>query len=139
MRSIWVVVLAVLVLGLLAFLVTRGTSQTVGLTVVWTAPGDDGNVGRAMQYDLRYSPAPIAGTDTLTWWNSATQALGEPSPSLSGAPDSMKVLGLQPSTTYRFIIKSADEVPNWSGYSNIAVATTADLVPPARITDLLAR
>ena len=111
----------------------------MGLTLLWTAPGDDGNVGRATLYDLRYSTAPIVGTDTLGWWNAATLAVGEPAPSPAGQTDSVRVLGLQPSTTYRFIIRAADEVPNWSGFSNVAIATTQDLVPPASIRDLFAR
>jgi len=131
-------VLVILALVGLVWLVQRGESQTVGQTMVWTAPGDDGNVGRASQYDLRYSTLPIVGVDTLSWWNAATQVLGEPLPSPSGSQDSMRVLGLQPSTTYRFLLKAADEVPNWSGYSNLAVITTQDLVPPARVTDLRA-
>jgi hypothetical protein len=131
----WLGLLA-LIVGLVLLLVGGPQAQTVGLTVQWTAPGDDGTVGRASQYDLRYSTSPIVGTDTLSWWNAATQALLEPPPGLSGATDSMRVLGLQPSTTYRFIIKAADEVPNWSGYSNVAVKVTPDLIPPAAVTDL---
>jgi len=121
---------------LIALLFKPLEAQTVGQTMAWTAPGDDGLVGRASQYDLRYSTNPISGTDTLSWWNAAIQFIGEPAPGVSGATDSARVLGLQPSTTYRFIIKAADEVPNWSGYSNLAVVTTQDLVPPARILDL---
>lgn len=135
----WVALVGLLLLVVALFFVGQPTAQTVGQTLQWTAPGDDGTVGRASSYDLRYSTSPISGTDTLSWWNAATQALLEPTPSVSGAIDSMRVLGLQASTTYRFIIKAADEVPNWSGFSNVAVITTADLVPPSRITDLIGR
>jgi hypothetical protein len=37
------------------------------------------------------------------------------------------------------MIRTADEVPNWSGYSNVAVRTTAaspDTIPPAPVRDL---
>src|SRR5207253_8869806 len=46
--------------------------------------------------------------------------------------------GLTPLTTYYFLIRVADEVPNWSGYSNLAVRTTsgADVTAPRAITDL---
>jgi hypothetical protein len=90
----------------------------------WTAPGDDGNVGRATSYDLRYRTGAVTGTDTLSWWNAATQATGEPVPRAAGQTDSTRVSGLNPSTTYYFIIRAADEVPNWSGFSNVAVRTT---------------
>jgi len=47
------------------------------------------------------------------------------------------VRGLTPLTTYYFLLKVADEVPNWSGYSNFAVkATGGDGTAPATITDL---
>lgn len=138
MRPIWIALAVIIVIVLAVILVRKPEAQTVGQTLVWTAPGDDGNVGRASQYDLRYSTAPIVGVDTLSWWNAAIQATGEPLPGIQGTTDSLRVLGLQPSTTYRAIIKAADEVPNWSGYSNVAVFTTADLVPPARIVDLRA-
>ncbi|HYJ32483.1 MAG TPA: fibronectin type III domain-containing protein [Candidatus Binatia bacterium] len=103
----------------------------------WTAPGDDGTVGRATTYDIRYRTVAIAGTDTTTWWNAATQVTGEPVPGTAGASDSMRVRGLSPLTTYYFMIRAADEVPNWSGYSNVAVrSTSGDATAPATIADL---
>lgn len=113
------------------------TSADSSIVLQWTAPGDDGTVGRATSYDLRYRTVAITGTDTLSWWNSATQATGEPVPGVSGATDSLRVRGLQPVTTYYFIVRAADEVPNWSGFSNVAVkATSGDVVAPAAIADL---
>ncbi len=113
------------------------TSADSSIVLQWTAPGDDGTIGRATSYDLRYRTVTITGTDTLGWWNSATQVAGEPVPGVSGATDSLRVRGLTPSTTYYFIIRAADEVPNWSGFSNLATkATTGDGVAPAAITTL---
>lgn len=108
-------------------------------TLRWTAPGDDGTVGQASRYDLRYRTTPISGVDTLSWWNAATVATGLPVPRASGATDSFTVRNLTRATTYYFIIKAADEVPNWSGYSNVATYTTtgsSDFTPPDAITDL---
>lgn len=103
----------------------------------WTAPGDDGTVGRATTYDIRYRTVAISATDTTTWWNAATQVSGEPVPGTAGAADSMRVRGLVPLTTYYFMIRAADEVPNWSGYSNVAVrSTSGDATAPAAIADL---
>lgn len=113
------------------------TSQDSTVTLWWTAPGDDGTVGTATSYDLRYRSTAIVGTDTLTWWNGATVVTGLPRPSLAGVTDSMKVRGLQPVTTYYFIIRTADEVPNWSGYSNVVVkSTSGDVTAPAAVADL---
>jgi hypothetical protein len=109
------------------------------ITLTWTAPGDDGNVGRASQYDIRYSASNISGTDTTTWWSQATQCTGEPAPQTAGTSETFTVTGLQPSKTYYLMIRTADEVPNWSGYSNVAVRTTsaaADTIPPAPVRDL---
>jgi len=103
----------------------------------WTAPGDDGTVGRATSYALRYRNSAITGTDTLGWWNLATLATGLPVPGVSGSTDSVRVRGLTPLTTYYFVVRTADEVPNWSGFSNVAVVTTSgDATPPAAIADL---
>lgn len=113
------------------------TSADSTVTLRWTAPGDDGNIGTAARYDLRYRTTPISGVDTLTWWNSATVAAGLPSPSAVGSTDSVKVRGLTPAITYYFIIRAADEVPNWSGFSNVAVKTpSGDVTAPAAIADL---
>ncbi len=118
----------------LAFAQTSADSSVV---LLWTAPGDDGNSGRAASYDLRYRTTPISGVDTLSWWNGATQVTGEPAPAVAGSTDSTRVRGLTPLTTYYFIVRAADEVPNWSGYSNVATkTTTGDNTAPAAITTL---
>ena len=113
------------------------TSADSSVVLLWTAPGDDGTVGRATSYDIRYRTTTISGTDTLSWWNAATQVVGEPVPGTSGATDSMRVRGLTPLTTFYFLIRAADEVPNWSGFSNLATKTTSgDLTAPAAVADL---
>jgi hypothetical protein len=112
-------------------------AQTVSTTLLWTAPGDDGMVGRASSYALRYRTTAIVGTDTLSWWNAATAVSGLPAPGVSGATDSVVVSGLDATKTYYFVLRTADEVPNWSGYSNVAIkAASVDATPPAAITDL---
>lgn len=113
------------------------TAADSSLALQWTAPGDDGSTGTATQYALRYRTVPITGADTLSWWNAATPVTGLPAPRAAGAVDSVRVRGLAPSTTYFFLLRTADEVPNWSGFSNFAqVATTGDLVAPGAIADL---
>ncbi|HET9252918.1 MAG TPA: hypothetical protein VFP58_12465 [Candidatus Eisenbacteria bacterium] len=102
--------------------VTRGQTQTHYITLEWTAPGDDGNVGQASQYEMRYSTTdPANATDTLSWWNSATQVPGLPYPSYSGGTDQVTLQGLTANVTYYFVLRTRDEVPtNWSGFSNVA-------------------
>lgn len=95
------------------------------VSLSWTAPGDDGNTGRASAYELRYSQSPVAAADTASWWASATSIGALPAPRTAGTRESFVVVGLLPATTYYFGIRTADEVPNWSGYSNVAVKTTS--------------
>lgn len=94
------------------------TLSTIDLD--WTAPGDDGAIGTATTYDVRYSTSTITEGN----WASATQATGEPIPSVAGSLESMTVSGLTDSTTYYFAIKTSDEVPNESTISNVSSATT---------------
>jgi len=113
------------------------TSADSTVTLDWTASGDDGTVGTAASYDLRYRTVGVTGTDTLSWWKAATRVTGLPTPHASGAAETMSVRGLTPLTTYYFILRVSDEVPNVSGFSNMAVkSTTGDLTAPAAITDL---
>jgi|GEM_PF-3399956 len=86
----------------------------------WTVPGDDGMIGVAAEYDIRYSTIPITAAN----WNTRTQVAGEPFPIPAGNTEVHTVTGLNPNTTYFFAMKTADEVPNWSGLSNNASATT---------------
>jgi len=103
------------------------------ITLTWTAPGDDGSVGQAAQYDIRYSLSNITEAN----WASATQVSGEPTPSTAGSTENFEVSGLSPSTTYYFAIKAADEVPNWSPLSNVVIkSTTAEETPPAAVANL---
>ena len=128
---------AMLLATMAAEIARAQTSADSSIVLTWTAPGDDGTIGRATSYDLRYRTSAISGTDTTSWWNGATQVSGEPLPGTAGSTDSMRVRGLTPLTTYYFIVRAADEVPNWSGFSNVATKTTSgDLTPPAAIVTL---
>ena len=130
-------------LGFLALLLfaappARGqVNPDSSVVLQWTAPGDDGTSGRASSYDIRYRTTAISGTDTTTWWNGATQVSGEPAPANAGVTDSMRVRGLAPLSTYYFMIRTGDEVPNWAGYSNLAQkSTSGDVTAPAAISTL---
>lgn len=103
----------------------------------WTAPGDDGLAGRATRYDLRYSLYNISGTDTLGWWNAATRvSLWNKIPAQPGMPDSLRVLGFTPGYRYYAMLRTCDEIPNWSPYSNLAVILASDLQSPTAVRDL---
>jgi len=136
-RALLVALLAALGSLLSAPAARSQTSADSSLALQWTATGDDGTTGTATTYDLRYRTVGITGTDTLSWWNAATPATGLPAPRASGATDSVRVRGLTPLTTYYFLLRVADEVPNWSTYSNLASrSTSGDQTAPAAVADL---
>jgi hypothetical protein len=103
---------------------SNATSTSV--TLSWTAPGDDGSVGTASQYDIRYSAAAITAAN----FTSATKTASPPTPKTAGGAESFVVSGLSVGTTYYFAVKTADEVPNWAAISNVVSRATL-LVAPA--------
>ena len=114
MRSTVALVLACAGLALLPRLAPAQTVTFNSVSLTWTAPGDDSLSGTASQYDLRYSTSPITATN----FASATRFSGTPTPSPSGTAEHVTVTGLSSGTLYYFALKTADEVPNWSGISD---------------------
>lgn len=86
----------------------------------WSAPGDDGSVGTASRYEIRFSEVMI---DDLNWPMGNIVELPL-SPQTAGTGESFDVTGLAPDTRYYFGIRAADTAQNWSGLSNIATAKT---------------
>jgi len=84
--------------------------------LAWTAPGDDGIVGTASEYDIRYSLQPI----TEDTWASATKVSTPPVPKPGGEPETLIVSNLRTPQSHYFALRTADEGPNWSGMSNVA-------------------
>ncbi|MCD6506399.1 PQQ-binding-like beta-propeller repeat protein [Candidatus Poribacteria bacterium] len=97
---------------------TVSSSTSDSITLTWTAPGDDGAVGKASQYEIRYS------TSSPFNWDAAIRYEEELEPQPAGSRESFTIIGLSPDTTYYFALKAADEVPNWSTLSNIAQGKT---------------
>jgi hypothetical protein len=91
-------------------------ASATSFLLTWTAPGDDGANGTASTYDVRYSTEPITEQN----WESTTRVADVHPPPPAGTPDSLLVSGLTAQTNYLFAVRTADEVPNWSGISNEA-------------------
>ena len=113
--------------------VDGATSQADQVALSWTSPGDDGNVGTASSYELRYSTSPINGGN----FSSAMLVLGVSAPQVAGSAETHVLTGLSAETLYYFALKTKDEAPNESGLSNVAQVQTIP-VPPAAVTDLAA-
>jgi hypothetical protein len=124
-----------LLLTLALILLAAATSEAAPITLTCTASGDDSTSGTASQYDLRYKTTAPALGDTANWFVTATQCAGEAVPLPAGTTQVIWTGDLTPATYY-FMVKVADEVPNWSGFSNLATKVVADTTPPARVLDL---
>ena len=122
----WLAVL--FLLGLLLLAPALASAQAADTCVVsWSAPGDDGTRGTASQYDLRMSGSPITAQN----FSQATPVDGVPAPRSSGTRQNITVRELTPGNDYYFAIRSADNMGNWSGISNIAHWNgTVDAAPP---------
>ncbi len=124
----------------LLLIAAQAAAQVSSTTLQWTAPGDDGDVGRATQFDGRYSTTrPDTLSGMATWWASSSQIPGLPAPLIAGSIQSVTISpagGFLSGVTYYFVLRTADEVPNWSDYSNVAWRLFPDIVPPAAILDL---
>lgn len=89
--------------------------STNSVNLIWTAPGDDGAVGTATSYTIRYSTSQLSDAN----WETATAVSVPPTPLPSGTVQSTTVTGLAAGTTYYFGIKSKDEAGNESALSNV--------------------
>jgi hypothetical protein len=104
------------------------------IKIYWTAPGDDGNVGQASRYEIRFWAANLGPIDSDWKWRRATSAGGAPTPSPVGNTDSLSVRGLDYGAQYYFCIRAYDEVENQSPLSasilfTAGEADTSQIVP----------
>lgn len=134
-----------LTLALALTLVSQAKAQLPSLTLDWTAPGDDDGIGTATAYDVRYSvskPDTTSAANMNTWWAGATVVTGLPAPLIVGSPQTTTLSpagGFTAGNTYYFVLRTRDEVGNWSTYSNVAFRQVLDVTPPRGVVDLRVR
>ncbi|MBN2343208.1 MAG: discoidin domain-containing protein [Deltaproteobacteria bacterium] len=97
------------------------------VVLTWTAPFDVGDLGKAVEYDIRYAMFKITDKN----FYSAPRFTGAPVPAAAGTPETTTVSGLNESTLYYFAIKSIDNKGAVSAMSNVAEVMTLDETPPA--------
>ncbi|MGB9561588.1 MAG: fibronectin type III domain-containing protein, partial [bacterium] len=102
--------------------ITSFTERTAELS--WTAPGDDGHMGRCTRYELRYSTFPITELN----WATTHELSDPPEPLNAGLTQYYTVNGLSPGTLYYFAVRSYDDTGNRSGISNVASCWTAGII-----------
>ncbi len=114
---------------------SANSATPYSVTLLWTAPGDDGDVGKASAYDIRYSISPI--TTEKKWLNSNRVLTGIPAPKPAGSNQTCTVSGLLPNTTYYFALKAVDDYSNWSSLSNCASVITPAEYKPTTTTPVI--
>ncbi|HKB08799.1 MAG TPA: choice-of-anchor D domain-containing protein, partial [Candidatus Polarisedimenticolia bacterium] len=107
---------------------SAGDPTSNSIVLSWSATGDDGDVGKASFYDLRYATAAIDEAG----FADATPVPNAPPPGPSGGAERFEVGGLSPDTVYFFAIKAGDEWGNVGPLSNVASGRT--LPPPTLST-----
>ncbi|AKU95396.1 hypothetical protein AKJ09_02060 [Labilithrix luteola] len=106
----------------IADLVVTAESHT-SVKLAWTAPGDDGNVGQATAYELRYAKTAITTDADFTAATAVTS--GVPTPLAAGSAQTTTISGLDPETTYYFAIRARDAAKNVGALATANVATKA--------------
>lgn len=128
------VILGLLALTVFAFAGSASAQTARTITLTWTAPGDDANVGTANKYEFRYS---LVDSATVKTWTTATVIPNTITPKIAGSAETFTfTLNMTDGQKIFIGMKSADEVPNWSVVSNIAFATAGDTTPPAAVNNL---
>jgi chitodextrinase len=98
--------------------VAASNTSSTSLTISWTAAGDDGSVGTAAEYDVRYATFPLTSQNF-------SQGIQVPAsaPAIAGQAELMTLVGLSSNTQYFVVVKVTDEVGNAS-VSNLAIGQT---------------
>jgi hypothetical protein len=84
----------------------------------WTATGDDGTVGTAGSYEIRYSTSNISESN----WQLADVYENSPAPLESGRPMQQLMSGLTPGELFYIAVKARDDNANYSTISNVDTA-----------------
>jgi subtilisin family serine protease len=98
----------------------RLLTDVTSLTLTWTATGDDGLLGRAAFYDIRYSPSPITA-NTLRF---ATRVKDPPRPQPAGTIETWTLPPDIPPRTYYFLIRVFDNAGNMAESNQVEVTIT---------------
>lgn len=103
------------------------------VSLVWTGSGDDGTVGSASGYAVRYATYAAFSWSAGQVWKSSRAATGP-----YGTAEAEDVGHLFGGVTYYFLIEAYDGNANFSGTSNYASGCAPrDLYPPAAPADLV--
>jgi hypothetical protein len=90
------------------------------LVLSWTARGDDGDLGSASTYDIRYHTYSVIDERN---WSSATRVSSDLTPGAAGTTETLIIENIDfPERNHSFAVMVGDEVTNWSKLSNYALS-----------------
>ncbi len=110
----------------------------------WHAVGDDGKVGRATSYQIRYRSGFGNAIYEGPTWDAATEVPNSIVPGWAGASESITIGGLIPDTWYYFAVRAVDDVGQMGPLKvyHYCIKTLLtdpplfDIIPPTAITTL---
>jgi subtilisin family serine protease len=108
-----------------------GAITATSIELRWSAPGDDGPLGRASSYDIRRASFPLNDANFAL----GTAVPGAPIPGVEGAAESAIVSGLGEGAVWHFGIRSTDRAGNTSAMSNPLQSATSTGAP-GQVQDL---
>jgi hypothetical protein len=100
---------------MLAPVLAHAQTDTSQVTLAWTAPGDDGAIGTAANYEIRIAEFQIDDSN----WSQAVMVSNIPNPLPAGSRQTITVTNLDRAKTYWFALKSVDDQNNESVISNV--------------------
>ena len=117
MKRMWLIVCLAIIGATMA-----AAPCAADITVQWTAPGDDGNIGTAKAYELRYLNQRINENN----WSKATVVTNVPAPLPAGTTQTCTITNIDPGRKLYLAIRAVDDAGNWSLISNNAVCANCN-------------
>lgn len=124
--------IALMLLAFIGCTAVESDPALMDVPFAYTATGDDMAVGQASVVHIRVA---LSASELQNNWDGCT-IVSSHMPWASGVKDTIVVqVSVETGVDYFFAVKIADEVPNWSGLSNIIVRNFADTTAPLPIGD----
>lgn len=111
--------------------IAKGEAQGT-LDLTWTAVGDDGAVGTATAYEVRWATVPFDGAN---WALAKIVGEGVPTPAPAGTTESMQLTGLVAGQLTYVGVKAIDDMDSRSPLSNVVSENASDRTAPALTFD----
>ncbi len=102
------------------------------VTLAWTAPGNNLNIGKARRYEIRSANFPITEMN----WDRAAIFENFLEPGEAGSPQIHIIQGIPIGMSTFVGVKTIDRSGNISALSNVVETAVDDIVPPTAITNL---